>query len=137
VSGSVGLPSERCAAFAAAIDLDVEAIGICHACLSFVSIPLDRGDLATARREARRIAPDLWDEGLAEPLLAAVERARDDGVPDADAACRDVRTRGPRSATVRAIVLRLAGDLAERVRADLELTSAARSRLRLAPPELN
>jgi hypothetical protein len=38
---------------------------------------------------------------------------------------------------VRAIVLRLAQDLAERVRADLDLTSPGRARLRLAPPELN
>jgi hypothetical protein len=132
-----GLPSERCAAFAAAIDLDVDTIGICHACLSFVSMPLDHGDLATARREARRIAPDLWDEGLAEPLLGALERARGDGLADAEAAWRDVQTRDPKSATVRAIVLRLAQDLADRVRAELDLTSVERARLRLAPPELN
>jgi len=130
-------PSERCAALAAELDLDVDTIGICHACLSFVSVPLADGHEEAARREARRMAPDLWEEGLAEPVLAALERARADGVPGAEGALLDVRARGPRSAVVRAIVLRLAADLAAEMEADVRLVTKARERRPLAPPELN
>jgi hypothetical protein len=137
LTATPGLPVKRCETLAAALDIDVFGVGVCLACLSFVSFPLDDGDEARARRAARRMAPDLWDDGLAEPLLEALERARDDGVPDAEAAWLDVQTRGPRSATVRAVVLRLATDLVEYERTQRGLMGAARARLPLAPPDFN
>ena len=57
---------------AAELDLDVYEVGICHACLSFVSFPLDDGDKQGTARAVREFAPILWDEGLAEPLKAAL-----------------------------------------------------------------
>jgi hypothetical protein len=47
------------------LDIDVDDIGICHACLSFVSFALDEGDEREIRLWTNRITADLWDEGLA------------------------------------------------------------------------
>jgi hypothetical protein len=126
-------------ALVAALDLDVHTVGICHACLSFVSFALDDDDDGgvRARREARRMAPDLWDEGLEEPVLTALERARDEGISGAAAALLDARANGGRSDVVRAIVLRLAADLSTRTRREMAIEKRARARLELAPPELN
>jgi hypothetical protein len=109
---------EAAAEVAARLDLDVHDVAICLACLSFVSVPLGSGDEDEAGRWARRIAPDLWAEGLEQPVRLALRRAQDAGVPDAEAAILDVEARGPRSAMVRAIVLRLGADLAEHARGD-------------------
>lgn len=107
-------------ALVAALDLDVNAIGICHACLSFVSVPLDGGDEREAKRQARTMTPWLWEEGLAEPAVAAVRKARAGGVPGADLALADLERAGARSAVARAVVLRLAADLAEHARIEME-----------------
>jgi phosphoserine phosphatase len=72
------------------------------------------------------MTPDLWFDGLDAQALAAVRRACAAGVPDAEQALADLEARGGRSVVARAIVRRLAGELAER---------AARNR-RLNP-ELN
>ncbi len=125
------------ASFASALDLDVGRTPICYACLGLVSVPLAAGDEPEARSWARRMTPDIWEEGLAEPALAAVRRARDDGVASADACLADLEARGGRSVVARAIVLRLAADLAVRTRTALRLEAAARPRLELAPPEWN
>ena len=119
------------------LDLDLDGVGICHACLSFVSFPLDRGDMREARSWARRMTPDLWAEGLADPAFEAVRAARDDGVAGAEEALADLELRGGGSAVARAIVLRLAAELAEEARARLRLLEASRPRLELAPPEWN
>lgn len=79
------LAQPRAAAFAKTLDFDLDA-GICHACLSFVSLALDEGDPVEIARQIRRMTPNLWDDGLAEPALAAVRRACEFGVPDAEAA---------------------------------------------------
>jgi hypothetical protein len=105
---------ERADAIAAALELDVAETPICYACLSFVSFPLDSGDTAQARREARRVAPDIWDEGLAEPALDALRKAVAEGVLDADHALRDADAARGRSAVARAIVFRLAAQMVER-----------------------
>ncbi len=118
------------------LDLDLD-VGICYACLSFVSFALDRGDPAEIAGELRRMTPDLWGEGLAEPALTAVRRARELGVPDAEAALADLERRGGRSPVARAIVRRLADELRQRTRAAMSLERLARDRLRSAPPELN
>jgi hypothetical protein len=104
----------------AALDLDVYELGICHACLSFVSMPLDAGNERETARALREFAPILWEEGLALPLQAALERACRRGVPGAEAAIADVQRRGARAAVVAPVVLKLAADLTQRTRADLE-----------------
>jgi hypothetical protein len=113
-----GLTRAAAGELAARLDLNVHDTPICLACLSFVAVPIGSGDEAEAARSARRMAPDLWAEGLEQPVRLALRRARDAGVPDADAAILDVEARGPRSATVRAIVLRLGRDLDEHARGD-------------------
>jgi hypothetical protein len=130
------LPQPRADAFAAALDLDLDA-GICRACLCIVSHALDQGDTAEIARQIRRVTQDLWEEGLAEPALAAVGRACDLGVHDAAAALADLERRGGRSSVARSIVRRLAEELSRRTRAEMRLEMLARDRLRLAPPELN
>jgi hypothetical protein len=106
-------------ALAAELDLDVDDLAICHACLSFVSFAIDSGDDHKVTCSIRQIAPDLWAEGLAEPVGMALRRARERGVPNANEAIRSVAERGPRSQIVRAIVRRLAADLSTRAQADL------------------
>ena len=95
------------------LELDVMCAGICLPCLTFVAFPLDLGDERDARREARRIAPDLWAEGLELTVLVALETAKRDGVDGAVEAIDDVQARGPRSPVVLAIVWRLAEQLVE------------------------
>jgi hypothetical protein len=106
-------------ALAAQLDLDVDDLAICHACLSFVSFAIDSGDEREVRSWTRRMAPDLWAEGLSEPVRMALRRARDRGVEDADEAIRLVEERGPRSSVVHAIVRRLAAELSARAEGNL------------------
>jgi hypothetical protein len=80
---------------AAQLDLDVDEVGICHACLSFVSFPLRAGDEPETRRATNEFAPILWDEGLEAPVREALERARAAGVTYADAAIRVSRRGRP------------------------------------------
>ncbi len=115
-------------ALVAALDLDVNAIGICHACLSFVSFPLDDGDEREAKRQARTMTPWLWEEGLDKTVLDAMRKACGDGVPGAEPALSELERKGGRSAVARAIVLSLAADLARQTRIEL----AALDRLRSA-----
>jgi len=104
---------------AAELDLDVNDMGICLACLSFVSFAVDSGNEHKIRGEITRMTPLLWDEGLALPVQMALHRARQRGVANAGEALADVDDRGPRSQTVRAIVRRLAADLSARAQGDL------------------
>jgi hypothetical protein len=103
----------------AALDLDVNAIGICHACLSFVSFPLDDGDEREAKRQARTMTPRLWEEGLDKTALNAVRKACSDGVPGAEPALAELERNGGRSGVARAIVLSLAADLARQTRIEM------------------
>jgi hypothetical protein len=104
---------------AAALDLDVDDVEICHACLSFVAFALDSGDEREIKRWTARIAPDLWEEGLALAVRLALDGARRRSVANAALAIADVERLGPRSSVVRAIVRRLAADLSARARGDL------------------
>ena len=103
---------------AARLDLNVHDIPVCLACLSFVAVPIGRGGEREARSWARRIAPDLWAEGLEQPVRLALRRAQAAGVPGAAEAIANVEARGPRGVVVREIVLRLGRDLDEHARGD-------------------
>jgi hypothetical protein len=98
------------------LDLDVDDIAICHACLSFVAFAVDGGDEADIRRQTNSLTPVLWAEGLALPAQLALERARKRGVDGAEEALEDVFDRGPRSAIAKAIVRRLGAELMARSR---------------------
>ena len=76
-------------AVAAALDLDLDDVPICLACLSFVSMAIDGGDEREIRRWAIKMTPDLWDEGLALPARFAVARAARRGVAGAEEPLRD------------------------------------------------
>jgi len=106
-------------ALAAELDLDVDDLAICHACLSFVSFAIDAGDERKVAGSITQMAPDLWAEGLSQPVRLALERARSLGVANAEAAIAAVAESGPRSPVVRAIVRRLAADLSARAQGDL------------------
>lgn len=110
------LTDPRATALAEQLDLDVLTSGVCLPCLTFVAFPLDSGDERKARREGRRLAPLLWEEGLELVTLLALESAKSDGLADAREAIDDVRRHGPQSSVVRAIVWRLGEDLVEDMR---------------------
>jgi len=95
------------------LELDVMTAGICLPCLTFVAFPLDSGDEREARREARKLTPSLWAEGLELAVLVALETAKRDGVSGAPEAIEDVQRLGHGSLVVHAIVWRLAEQLVE------------------------
>jgi hypothetical protein len=107
------------AALTGVLELDVDDLAICHACLSFVSFAIDAGDERKVAGAITRMAPDLWAEGLSQPVRLALERARKLGVANAEEAIATVGKSGPRSQVVRAIVRRLAADLSARAQGDL------------------
>ena len=92
----------------AQLDLDVDRIGICQACLSLVSMSLD--DPKEARHWMYEMTPFLWEEGLREPALEAVRK-----LGDAEALA-DLEAKGARSNVARAIVMHLARQQDERAR---------------------
>jgi hypothetical protein len=100
--------------FVSELDLDVDRMPICLACLSIVSMQIDTGSPRKINGAVQSITPDLWAEGLELPAWAALEDARDREVPGAEAAIADVLRRGSRSPVARAIVRLLAEQLAER-----------------------
>jgi hypothetical protein len=107
------------AALAAALELDLDDIAICHACLSFVSFAIDSGSEHKVAGAITRIAPDLWAEGLQQLVRVALRRARERGVANAEQAIASVDKSGPRSQVARAIVRKLAADLSARAQGDL------------------
>ena len=124
-------------AIAAQLDLTLAETPICLPCLSFVSAGLREDDEPDARRWARQMTPFIWDEGLAEPAREAVRRSVERGVAGAEACLADLDARGGRSVVARAIVLRLAAELAEEERRWAELHRRSRELLGTAPPEWN
>ena len=104
------------------LELDLLSSGVCLPCLTFIAFPLDSGDEAEARREARRLVPELWADGLELTTRLALETASRDGVDGADEALDEVNRLGPRSRVVEAIVWRLAELMVE----DIRMRSAAR-----------
>jgi hypothetical protein len=125
----------RARAFVAQIELSLA--GVCLACLSFVAFPLDDGDEREVARQLRVMTPDLWADGLDAQAFAAVRGACGRGVRDGPAALAELESLGPRSVIAREIVRRLAFELVNRTRTEMQLEARARPRLELAPPELN
>lgn len=101
---------------AARIEVDLSSSGVCPACLSFVSFALEEGDERRIAGQVRKMAPDLWEDGLGPVVRAALIRAAGSGDPGAAEALRDLGERGARSAIFQAVVRRLAGELAEESR---------------------
>ena len=99
---------EAATELADALELELHSAGVCLACLTFAAFPLDSGDERTARREARKLKPDLWAEGLELTTMLALETARRDGVAGAAEAVQEIGRDGWRSPVVDAIVWRLA-----------------------------
>jgi hypothetical protein len=109
----------RCDELARELELDVDRLPICLACLSIVSAAVDAGHEPAIRGATSRMTPDLWAEGLELPAWAALKAARDRGRPGAAEALSEVAARGPRSGVARSIVRVLAEQLAERSGGDL------------------
>jgi hypothetical protein len=105
------LTKEQARAVAQALELDLDDVDICLACLSFVAFPLRAGNDREVRRALASVTPHLWEEGLALPAVAALERAQRAGIRHAEAALADITTQGSRSPVVPELVLRLAADL--------------------------
>jgi hypothetical protein len=101
------------------LDLDVDDIGICHACLSIVSMAIDAGNPHRVRGAVQSMTPDLWEEGLAVPARMALARALERGVANAREGLREVELHGSRSRTAREIVRRLGADLSAKAKGDL------------------
>jgi hypothetical protein len=104
--------------FVRGLELPLDEIPICLACLSFVAFAIDGGDEREIARRTRQMTPDLWEEGLALPARGAVERAHRAGVPGAADALADLELHGSRSATAHAIVRRLGEDLSALARGE-------------------
>jgi hypothetical protein len=104
--------------FALELDLDVDRLPICLACLSVVSMRIDSGKPRQIEGAVRQMTPDLWAEGLELPAWTALEEARDKGVSGAEEAIGDILERGCHSTVARAIVRLLAEQLAERAGGD-------------------
>jgi hypothetical protein len=115
--GTDVLPLLRARKLAAALDLDVDTLPICHMCLFDVAMAVDHDSEPQIRGALVRITPDLWAEGLEAPAREAVEEARRRGVADADRALADLDAGGARTTVARAIVRRLAEDMNLRARA--------------------
>jgi hypothetical protein len=124
---------DTAAELAAQLDLDLDDVGICHACLSFVSFEIYGGNPHKIRGAVQSMTPWLWEEGLEVPVRMALERARRRGVAHADEALEEVRKLGPRTRIARAIVQRLGADLAARAQGDLTKMGFER----WPPPEFN
>jgi hypothetical protein len=112
------LTTEAAAELAEWLDLDVHDVPICLACLSFVSMAIRFGDERDIRREVNRMTPDLWAEGLEQPLRLALKRAVEWGVPLAREALSDLDGRRGRSTVAKAVVRQLGQQLDDNARGD-------------------
>ena len=107
-------------ALVARLELDLWTSRVCLPCLTFIAFPLDSGDVFEAQRQARRLRPELWEDGLEETTIELLEQARRAGVANAAEASLDARRRGATSAVAAAVVWRLAELMVEDMRAGRE-----------------
>lgn len=122
--------------FAERLDVSLD-VGICHACLSFVSMALDHGDEREIAHQLSCMTPDLWEEGLSAPAVDAAWRAYTAEAPHAAEALADLRARGGRSVVARAIVRRLAAELSDHARKENEQLRRVRQQNGGARPNFN
>ena len=78
-----------------------------------VATTLERDDRRAAAGRITVVAPTLWAEGLDRPVQEALERKVSAGVAGALEALQDFENRGFGSGIFRAVVRRLAEELAE------------------------
>ena len=109
--------TETVASLAKRLDVGLHSRGVCPACLGFIAIALDHGEERDVSHELRQAAPLVWDEGLGDSVRAALEAAARTGDKDAVEGLRDLSVNRARSAVFRAVVRRLAAELADSVAA--------------------
>ena len=110
------MTKERALALAQTLQIGLHSPGVCPACISFVAMEIDRGNERRVAGEITSFAPLLWDEGLGEAVRAALEPLARGGDEEARLALAELVVRRERSPIFRAVVRRLAGELAEGVR---------------------
>jgi hypothetical protein len=110
------MTKERAAALAATLQVGLHSAGVCPACISFVSIEIDRGNERRVAGQITSFAPLLWGEGLGDVVRAELERRARGGDDAATEALEELEFRRERSPIFRAVVRRLAAELAEGVR---------------------
>jgi hypothetical protein len=89
---------------ASRLGIDLGAYGVCTACLYEVAVEIEAG----GRRNRQWVAATLWAEGLGTTVRNALDVAVLRGEEGAVDAREDFRSRGPRSAIYRDVVLHLA-----------------------------
>ena len=97
------------------LDVDLRSHGVCPACLAFMAFEVDHGDERRVAGQISAMAPNLWAEGLGDSVRASLERAASRS-PAAEEGLRELEVAGVRSRIFRAVVRRLAVELAEGAR---------------------
>jgi hypothetical protein len=110
------MTKERAAALAAELQVGLHSPGVCPACISFVAYEVERGNERRGAGQITSFAPLLWDEGLGEVVRAELGRQSGRGDDAATEALEELAPRRHRSTIFRAVVRRLAAELAEGVR---------------------
>jgi hypothetical protein len=110
------MTNERAAAVAAELQVGLRSPGVCPACISFVAYEVERGNERRVAGQITSFAPLLWDEGLGDVVRAELWRRSGSGDDAAAEALEELTATRHRSAIFRAVVRRLAAELAEGVR---------------------
>ena len=110
------MTKQRAAALAAELRVGLNSPGVCPACISFVACEIDGGNERRIAGQITSFAPLLWDEGLGDVVRMEVDRRARQGSDAAAEAVNELAARRERSTIFRAVVRRLAVELAEGVR---------------------
>jgi hypothetical protein len=110
------MEKERAAAVAAELEVGLHSPGVCPACISFVAYEIERGNERRVAGQITSFAPLLWDEGLGDVVRAELGRQSGAGNDAVAEALEELVVKRHRSAIFRAVVRRLAAELAEGVR---------------------
>jgi hypothetical protein len=110
------MTKERADALAAGLEVGLHSPGVCPACISFVAYEIERGNERRVAGQITSFAPLLWDEGLGEVVRAELGRRSGRGDDSVAEALEELAVRRHRSTIFRAVVRRLAAELAEGVR---------------------
>jgi hypothetical protein len=110
------MTKQRADALAAELQVGLHSPGVCPACIGFVAYEVEHGTERRVAGEITSFAPLLWDEGLGDVVRAELERRSGEGDGRAAEALKELEARRDRSTIFRAVVRRLAAELAEGVR---------------------